>query len=112
MNRTNSFSLASGVLTVIIVSYGASRPEQTAAPGGPVLTVPAGFTIERVAGPPLVNRPIVADFDEEGRLYVADSWGRTTRLTSRSSIARIESCVSRTPTATAASTRASSLPTE
>jgi hypothetical protein len=75
MNRTNSFSLASGVLTVIIVSYGASRADQTASPPGPVLTVPAGFTIERVAGPPLVNRPIVADFDEEGRLYVADSSG-------------------------------------
>src|SRR6478672_9126306 len=39
------------------------------------LTVPPGFEIERVAGPPLVNRPIVADFDEAGRLYVADSSG-------------------------------------
>ena len=46
----------------------------------PVLTVPAGFTIERVAGPPLVNRPIVADFDEEGRLYVADSSGSNDRV--------------------------------
>ncbi len=75
MNRINLCSLASGVLTVVIVSYGASRAEQTTSPPGPVLTVPAGFTIERVAGPPLVNRPIVADFDEEGRLYVADSSG-------------------------------------
>jgi len=76
MNRTNSFTLASGILTVVIVSYGASRAEQASSPpAGPALVVPAGFTIERVAGPPLVNRPIVADFDEEGRLYVADSSG-------------------------------------
>lgn len=38
-------------------------------------TLPDGFAIERVAGPPLVDRPIVADFDERGRLYVADSSG-------------------------------------
>src|SRR6476646_6081062 len=76
MNRTNSFTLASGILTIVIVSYGASRAEQASSPpAGPALVVPAGFTIERVAGPPLVNRPIVADFDEEGRLYVADSSG-------------------------------------
>ena len=79
MNRTNSFTLASGILTVVIVSYGASRVEQTSSPPGPALTVPAGFVIERVAGPPLVNRPIVADFDEEGRLYVADSSGSNDR---------------------------------
>ena len=34
-----------------------------------------GFEIERVAGPPLVDRPIEADFDEKGRLYVSDSSG-------------------------------------
>src|SRR5258706_1406850 len=39
------------------------------------LTVPDGFEIERIAGSPLVNRPIVCDFDEQGRLYVADSSG-------------------------------------
>ena len=41
----------------------------------PVLKIPAGFSIELVAGPPLVERPIVAAFDEEGRLYVAESSG-------------------------------------
>lgn len=46
----------------------------------PVLEVPAGFTIERVAGAPLVNRPIVADFDDEGRLYVADSSGSNDKV--------------------------------
>ncbi|MGH7170831.1 MAG: PVC-type heme-binding CxxCH protein, partial [Gemmataceae bacterium] len=30
---------------------------------------------ESAAGPSLIDRPIVADFDEEGRLYVADSSG-------------------------------------
>jgi putative membrane-bound dehydrogenase-like protein len=44
------------------------------------LTVPPGFTVERVAGPPLVDRPIVADFDEDGRLYVADSSGSSEKV--------------------------------
>ena len=39
------------------------------------LTVPDGFAVEQVAGPPLVLRPMMADFDEQGRLYVADSSG-------------------------------------
>ncbi len=38
-------------------------------------TLPDGFTMEQVAGPPLVNRPISADFDEQGRLYITDSSG-------------------------------------
>src|SRR5436190_10128864 len=38
-------------------------------------TLPAGFTIELVAGKSLVDRPITAAFDEQGRLYVADSSG-------------------------------------
>ena len=42
-------------------------------------TLPVGFTIELVAAAPLVDRPIVADFDEQGRLYVADSSGTNTR---------------------------------
>ena len=43
--------------------------------GETVFTVPDGFTVERVAGPPLVDRPITAAFDEQGRLYVGDSSG-------------------------------------
>ncbi len=39
------------------------------------LSVPDGFEVELVAGPPLVNRPIEADFDEQGGLYVTDSSG-------------------------------------
>ena len=43
--------------------------------GETVFTVPDGFIVERVAGPPLVDRPITGSFDEQGRLYVADSSG-------------------------------------
>ncbi|MEO6434634.1 MAG: PVC-type heme-binding CxxCH protein, partial [Tepidisphaeraceae bacterium] len=39
------------------------------------LTVPDNFMVELVAGPPLVDRPIMASFDDHGRLYVADSAG-------------------------------------
>jgi putative membrane-bound dehydrogenase-like protein len=42
---------------------------------GHTFAVPNGFEIELAAGPPLVNRPITADFDDEGRLYVSDSSG-------------------------------------
>jgi putative membrane-bound dehydrogenase-like protein len=53
-----------------------------AQPGGATagMTVPPGFEVEQVAGPPLVNRPIVADFDEQGRLYVADSSGSNAKV--------------------------------
>ncbi|MDR3636490.1 MAG: HEAT repeat domain-containing protein [Isosphaeraceae bacterium] len=42
---------------------------------GHTFTLPEGFTIELAAAPPVVDRPIVADLDEQGRLYVADSSG-------------------------------------
>jgi putative membrane-bound dehydrogenase-like protein len=41
----------------------------------PPIQVPEGFVVERVAGPPLVERPIMACFDDQGRLYVTDSAG-------------------------------------
>ena len=47
---------------------------------GRVFRVPEGFSVEKVAGPPLVDRPIVADFDEQGRLYVADSSGSNEKV--------------------------------
>jgi putative membrane-bound dehydrogenase-like protein len=47
---------------------------------GHTFTLPVGFEIELVAGPPLVNRPITADFDEQGRLYVGDSSGSNEKV--------------------------------
>lgn len=48
--------------------------------GTRTFTLPDGFTLEQVAGPGLVDRPIVADFDEQGRLYVADSSGSSEKV--------------------------------
>ncbi|WP_428304245.1 PVC-type heme-binding CxxCH protein [Lacipirellula sp.] len=47
-------------------------PADDAPPG---IHVADGFSIELVAGPPLVERPITAAFDDAGHLYVAESSG-------------------------------------
>src|SRR5947209_3634580 len=68
---------------IMVVTVAAAAPAaEKAAPkthqvslNGHTFTLPEGFEVELVAGPPLVNRPIVADLDEDGRLYVADSSG-------------------------------------
>lgn len=43
------------------------------------IRVPDGFTIECVAGPPLVGHPMLANFDERGRLFIAESAGKNLR---------------------------------
>lgn len=40
------------------------------------LHVPPGFTVELVAGPPLVEHPVMANFDPRGRLFVAETAGQ------------------------------------
>jgi putative membrane-bound dehydrogenase-like protein len=42
---------------------------------GRTFRIPDGFTIERAAGSPLVDRPITGALDERGYLYIADSSG-------------------------------------
>src|SRR6185503_16956345 len=46
----------------------------------PKIKVPDGFVVEKIAGSPLVERPIMACFDEQGRLYVGDSAGVNLRF--------------------------------
>jgi putative membrane-bound dehydrogenase-like protein len=77
---TNYTVLAAATSTAVLASLAFSLAGGKPTLADPVLTVPAGFEVERVAGPPLVNRPIVADFDEEGRLYVADSSGSNDKV--------------------------------
>ena len=81
MRATSKFAAsAAGVVGAILVTLAFARAPETAQPSGPMFTVPPGFEVELVAGPPLVDRPIVADFDDEGRLYVADSSGSNDRV--------------------------------
>lgn len=80
MITTNWSVLAGGCVAVIVASLAVPQAQPGAPPPAQVLTVPPGFAVERVAGPPLVNRPIVADFDDEGRLYVADSSGSNDKV--------------------------------
>lgn len=47
---------------------------------GHTFTLPPGFVIEVVAGPPLVDRPITAALDEAGHLYIADSSGSNDKV--------------------------------
>ena len=71
--------LATGWALAGLVTLAGARQGQQPPAGVDGLTVPDGFDVERIAGPPLVDRPIVADFDEQGRLYVADSSGFSER---------------------------------
>ncbi|MEX0978934.1 MAG: PVC-type heme-binding CxxCH protein, partial [Pirellulales bacterium] len=54
---------------------GADEPSSEPKRGLAAITVPDGFTVELAAGPPLVERPMLAAFDDRGRLYVCDSAG-------------------------------------
>ena len=74
---TGRFHWALGVVALTLCSID-DAPSAVAGEvrlNGHVFSLPDGFEIEHVAGPPLVNRPISADFDERGRLYVTDSSG-------------------------------------
>src|SRR5436190_4699209 len=73
--RCRNFLVVLRVLLLLVllasVSAGGAQfkfPTQT-------LTVPGGFEVELVAGSPLVERPVSASFDDQGRLYVTDSSG-------------------------------------
>jgi putative membrane-bound dehydrogenase-like protein len=80
MRRTELGALVGGIsalaLTPLVLPVEQGRPAALSR----ALRAPAGFEIEQIAGPPLVDRPIVADFDEQGRLYVADSSGSNERV--------------------------------
>src|SRR5437762_6829530 len=72
MNMMNGVAaLGVALLTGLL----AAEAQEPPGPDGPPLQVPEGFVVERVAGLPLVERPIMASFDDQGRLYVSDSAG-------------------------------------
>lgn len=61
------------VAFMIVVCSALNAAEQSL--NGQKFALPDGFKIELVAAAPLVDRPITIDFDDQGRLYVADSSG-------------------------------------
>jgi len=75
--------------------------------GDQTLTVPDGFEVELVASTNVVQRPVSASFDDQGRLYVTDSSGSNAKPDEQLKNPTAVSCGSKTPTATASSTRAS-----
>ncbi len=59
--------------------------------------VPADFTIELAAGEPAIRFPMFACFDDQGRLYVAESSGKDLyeglkKLTRDCRVSRLEDC--------------------
>src|SRR3954451_19326487 len=77
-----ALALAGSLLAVTAAFVANPAPRRCPAVtlNGHTFTLPAGFTIEVAAKTPLVDRPIVADFDEQGRLHVADSSGSNKKV--------------------------------
>ena len=63
------------LLAFLAVASRAAEDASAEKTGLAAISVPAGFTVELAAGVPLVERPMLATFDDRGRLYVADSAG-------------------------------------
>jgi putative heme-binding domain-containing protein len=65
------------VLAAILLGAAPENPRlgATEKTPAPVFQVPPGFVVEKVAGPPLVQFPLFAAFDDRGRLYVAEGTG-------------------------------------
>jgi putative membrane-bound dehydrogenase-like protein len=61
-----------GLLWLSIVNTATPQATQ---PDAARLKVPPGFVVEVIAAPPLVHYPMMANFDERGRLFVAESSG-------------------------------------
>ena len=65
---------------VIALAFAATAPAAPFNIGPHHFTLPDGFTIEVAAPASLAPRPIEADFDEQGRLYVTDSAGSNDKV--------------------------------
>jgi putative membrane-bound dehydrogenase-like protein len=61
-----------GIAVVAFLSIGIFCPDSGAEP---ILKVPDGFTVRKVAGSPAIRFPMFTTFDDRGRLFVAESSG-------------------------------------
>lgn len=71
---TSSVRAIVRLLTSIALAVSATTAQE---PTPPTLLVADGFTVELVASPPLVQRPVAMALDERGALYVTDSSGKS-----------------------------------
>lgn len=62
-------------IVTLCVVFAVAMATAARAADRPMPRVPDGYTIERVAAPPLVRHPVMAGFDERGRLFVAEPDG-------------------------------------
>jgi putative membrane-bound dehydrogenase-like protein len=70
------FILAFAPLTFLALGgLKTATPQPTASDFTAHFKLPPGFVIEVVAAPPLVHHPMMANFDERGRLFLAESSG-------------------------------------
>lgn len=78
-NRTvvRFVALAAGVAVAVGGIWYYLHRERPAPTGLASLSVPAGFKVERAAGPDLVSYPMMATFDDRGRLFICESSGNT-----------------------------------
>ena len=74
-DKLASICLSCAVLLAMAIGVEISGRAATPEEGELPVTVPEGFKIERVATAPLLERPMFATFDHDGRLYVMDSGG-------------------------------------
>ena len=68
------------LLIVLLVCLAVSAQAEEISLNGQQFTLAPGFGLELVATAPLVERPIAADFDEEGHLYVTESSGSNDKV--------------------------------
>lgn len=67
-------------LSCLLLADGSPESKVSIELNGHVFTLPDGFTVELAASGDLAPRPITADFDEQGRLYVGDSSGTNDKV--------------------------------
>jgi putative membrane-bound dehydrogenase-like protein len=76
--RTSIQVIALLCLTCLPVAAFADASNVITTSGG-MIRVPEGFTIERAAASPIVQHPMMAGFDGQGRLFIAASSGKNLR---------------------------------
>jgi putative membrane-bound dehydrogenase-like protein len=76
-SRTPPLTLPAVCAAAFLTAFALFAADAPKAASEPKLlpAVPEGFEIELVAGPPLVEHPIAASFDHQGRLYVCEASG-------------------------------------